>query len=60
MEGVFTMHHLKDREKKLAQAYVPIQSFDAVGCPVEAIRMGTAFPSLYRPYEGWKPYPTCE
>ena len=34
----------------LAQAYVPMQSFESVFPAEEGIRKGTIFPSLYKPY----------
>ena len=34
----------------LAQAYVPVQSFEEVYSAEEGIKKGTIFPSLYNPY----------
>ena len=34
----------------LAQSYVPIQEFNETFCPDMALKMGTLFPELVRPY----------
>lgn len=34
----------------LAQSYVPIQEFNKTFCPCTALKMGTLFPELVRPY----------
>ncbi|HAP93463.1 MAG TPA: hypothetical protein DCM26_02415 [Desulfotomaculum sp.] len=35
---------------KLATAYVPRQRYGAIYSPAEALKKGTLFPELYRPY----------
>jgi hypothetical protein len=37
---------------RLAQAYVPFQVYVNRWDPQKALRMGTIFPELYRPYHG--------
>jgi len=44
-ETTSEQHHMK-----LAQAYVPWQTFDKTFSPKEALQKGTLFPELYRPY----------
>lgn len=39
------------RDKNLARAYVPFQYMNQVYSPEEALRKGTIFPELYKPYE---------
>lgn len=41
----------KIREKELAKAYVPFQYMNQVYSAEEALRNGTLFPELNRPYE---------
>ncbi|NLJ97723.1 MAG: spore coat associated protein CotJA [Tissierellia bacterium] len=41
-------------EKMLARAYVPIQIMNQVYSPSEALKKGTLFPELYRPYKAEK------
>ncbi len=36
----------------VAMAYVPIQSFGGMYTPEKALRQGTAFPCLDKPFEG--------
>lgn len=36
---------------ELAQSYVPIQEFNNTFCPDTALKMGTLFPELVRPYQ---------
>lgn len=38
------------QEPPLAMAFVNIQTFRGINTPEEALRQGTAFPELYRPY----------
>lgn len=40
----------KSNEKILARAYVPFQIMNQVFNPSEALKKGTLFPELYRPY----------
>jgi len=35
---------------RLAQAYIPIQRYGETFDPYKALRSGTLFPELYRPY----------
>ncbi|MCL2399353.1 MAG: spore coat associated protein CotJA [Defluviitaleaceae bacterium] len=42
--------HLPLASMPLAEAYVPIQSFEDVYPSEEGIKKGTIFPSLYKPY----------
>lgn len=42
----------KKRRKPLAMAYVPIQEFDQVYEPMQALRAGTIFPELNKPFTG--------
>lgn len=39
------------RGVRLAAAYVPYQNLCTLFTPIEALKMGTAFPELYSPYE---------
>ena len=54
MHEPFEMHTTQTPDAcadlKLAQAYIPMQRFDGVFAPEEALRKGTLFPSLYQPY----------
>ena len=38
------------KENTLARAYVPFQTMNQVYSPNEALKRGTLFPELYRPY----------
>nr|WP_243119040.1 spore coat associated protein CotJA [Roseburia sp. 1XD42-69] len=38
----------------LAMAYVPMQSFQALYEPCEALKNGTIFSELNKPFLGWK------
>jgi hypothetical protein len=40
------------RDVRLAAAYVPYQKLCTLFTPIEALKLGTAFPELYSPYEG--------
>jgi hypothetical protein len=40
------------RNVRLAAAYVPFQALCRILPPLEALKMGTAYPELYSPYEG--------
>jgi len=44
------------RDKNLARAYVPFQYMNQVYSPEEALRKGTIFPELYKPYKINKGY----
>lgn len=44
----------EEKGTELAQAYVPFQKFGSLYPPEEALKKGTIFPALYRPYDGWK------
>jgi len=46
-----TYHYDKENEWILARAYVPFQIMNQVFSPNEALKNGTLFPELYRPYE---------
>ncbi|MBC2579752.1 spore coat associated protein CotJA [Clostridium sp. DJ247] len=39
------------RNVRLAAAYVPYQKLCTLFPPIEALKMGTAFPELYSPYK---------
>ncbi|MCR1898738.1 spore coat associated protein CotJA [Irregularibacter muris] len=39
------------KKPELARAYVPYQCYTKAYPPMEALRKGTLFPELYRPYE---------
>ena len=41
----------KGNEWELARAYVPFQIMNQVFSPDEALKKGTLFPELYRPYK---------
>lgn len=63
MHEILEMHLLQGHEKntdkvackgmELAEAYVRDQTLDCIYPPEEGLMMGTAFPNLYRPYQGW-------
>lgn len=40
----------EERPKELAQAYVPVQKYVNSFSPQEALKHGTLFPELVRPY----------
>lgn len=40
----------KQPHLKLAQAYVPYQKYSTIFSPQEALKQGTLFPELVRPY----------
>lgn len=42
---------LEIRNVRLAAAYVPYQKMCTLLSPIEALKLGTAFPELYSPYE---------
>ncbi|NMB27411.1 MAG: spore coat associated protein CotJA [Tissierellia bacterium] len=44
-------YHERRKESLLARAYVPIQIMNQVYSPSEALKKGTLFPELYRPYK---------
>jgi hypothetical protein len=44
----------KGGEHELAQAYIPFQRYVTSFPPKEALRMGTMFPELVRPYHKCK------
>ena len=39
------------KDNNLAQAYVPFQYYVNSYSPMEALRRGTLFPELYKPYK---------
>lgn len=41
----------KPNEKELARVYIPFQTLNKIYEPIEALRRGTLFPELYKPYE---------
>lgn len=45
---------VKGGEHELAQAYIPFQRYVTSFPPKEALRMGTMFPELVRPYHKCK------
>jgi hypothetical protein len=46
------MHESMQLRLRLAQAYIPFQVYVDRWEPVKALKMGTIFPELYRPYCG--------
>jgi hypothetical protein len=40
------------RNVRLAAAYIPWQKLCTLFSPIEALKLGTAFPELYSPYKG--------
>jgi len=46
----FEDYSVKTGEHELAQAYIPFQRYVTSFPPEEALRMGTMFPELVRPY----------
>lgn len=50
MNGDF-YYYGKRNEEALARAYVPFQIMNQVFSPSEALKKGTLFPELYRPYK---------
>lgn len=53
-----TGHHTRPQHsgshahKELARAYIPMQQWGALFMPEDALRNGTIFKELYRPYSG--------
>ncbi len=43
-------YYSKLTDGELARAYIPFQMMNQVFSPNEALRKGTLFPELYRPY----------
>lgn len=39
-----------DKRMRLAEVYIPMQEYRETFDPQEALRRGTIFPELYRPY----------
>jgi hypothetical protein len=50
MNGDF-YYYGKINEDGLARAYIPFQTMNQVFSPSEALKKGTLFPELYKPYE---------
>lgn len=46
------MNEMNQIMLRLAQAYVPFQTYVNRWDPTKALMMGTIFPELYRPYYG--------
>ena len=46
----------REKENILARAYVPFQIINQVYSPSEALKRGTLFPELYRPYKPGEKY----
>ncbi len=44
-------YYSKSNESGLARAYIPFQIMNQVFTPSEALKKGTLFPELYRPYK---------
>lgn len=51
LEGGNIMYKKDCCKLPLAEAYVPFQYYDKSYTPMEALKKGTLFPELYRPYE---------
>lgn len=47
----FKTETYSDRNLELAQAYVPFQNYGPRFEPMEALKKGTLFVDLYRPYK---------
>ena len=47
-------YYEKEKENILARAYVPFQIMNQVYSPSEALKRGTLFPELYKPYKPGK------
>ena len=43
-------YYNKNNEGNLARAYIPFQIMNQIFSPDEALKKGTLFPELYRPY----------
>lgn len=39
---------------RLAAAYVPFQFLCQLYSPIDSLRLGTAFPELFSPYDPWQ------
>lgn len=42
-----------EKRMRLAEVYIPIQEYKKIFDPQEALKRGTIFPDLYRPYRKW-------